>query len=140
MNDMAGSIKGKRVVQILEEVITERGYLKALRNVNDSLPKKVIRSKTRVWSLLTLFKIEKIAMKKSRFTEEKVTLALRQVEGGTAVEDACRSLEIFQATFYIWKKKYGDLGASEVHCLRQLEDENVRLKRLVADLILDKNI
>jgi putative transposase len=47
--------------------------------------------------------------------------ALRQVEGGAAVEDVCRSLGIFQATFYIWQKKYGDLDASEVHCLRQLK-------------------
>jgi len=52
----------------------------------------------------------------------------------------CRSLGISQATFYIWKKKYGELGASEVRRLRQLEDENARLKRLVADLTLDKNI
>ncbi len=79
-------------------------------------------------------------MKKSRFTEEQVTFALRQAEGGTAVEDFCRSLGISQATFYIWKKKYGELSASEVRRLRQLEDENARLKRLVADLTLDKNI
>ena len=79
-------------------------------------------------------------MKKSRFTEEQVTYALRQAKSGTAVEDVCRSLGISQATFYIWKKKYGELGASEVRRLRQLEDENARLKRLVADLTLDKNI
>jgi len=90
--------------------------------------------------LLTPLIMEKIAMKKSRFTEEQVTYALRQAEGGTAVEDVCRSLGISQATFYIWKKKYGELGASEVRRLRQLEDENARLKRLVADLTLDKNI
>lgn len=54
--------------------------------------------------------MEKIAMKKSRFTEEQVSYALRQAEGGTAVEDICRSLGISQATFYIWKKKYGELG------------------------------
>jgi putative transposase len=79
-------------------------------------------------------------MKKSRFTEEQITYGLRQAEGGTAVEDVCRSLGISQATFYIWKKKYGELGASEVRRLRQLEDENARLKRLVADLTLDKHI
>ena len=79
-------------------------------------------------------------MKKSRFTEEQVTYALRQAEGGTAVEDVCRSIGISQATFYIWKKKYGDLGASEVRRLRQLKEENLRLKRLVADLTLDKSI
>ena len=79
-------------------------------------------------------------MKRSKFTEEQVTYVLRQAESGTAVEDVCRSIGISQATFYIWKKKYGDLGASEVRRLRQLEEENLRLKRLVADLTLDKSI
>jgi putative transposase len=54
--------------------------------------------------------------------------------------DVCRGLGISEATFYIWKKKYSDLGASEVRRLRQLEEENARLKRVVADLTLDKNI
>jgi putative transposase len=63
-------------------------------------------------------------MKKSRFTEVQVAYALRQAEAGTAVTDVCRSLGISEATFYIWKKKYGDLGASEVRRLRQLEEEN----------------
>ena len=59
---------------------------------------------------------------------------------GTPVADVCRQLRVSEATFYIWKKKYGDLGASEVRRLRQLEEENSRLKRVVADLTLDKNI
>ncbi|SEO19507.1 putative transposase [Nitrosospira multiformis] len=75
-------------------------------------------------------------MKRSRFTEVQVAYALRQAEAGTAVTDVCRSLSISEATFYIWKKKYGDLGASEVRRLRQLEEENARLKRVVADLTL----
>ena len=79
-------------------------------------------------------------MKRSKFTEKQVTYVLRQAESGAAVEDVCRSIGISQATFYIWKKKYGDLGASEVRRLRQLEEENLRLKRLVADLTLDKSI
>ena len=79
-------------------------------------------------------------MKRSRFTEVQVAYALRQAEAGTAVTDVCRSLGISEATFYIWEKKYGDLGASEVRRLRQLEEENARLKRVVADLTLDKNI
>ena len=79
-------------------------------------------------------------MKRSKFTEEQVAYVLRQAESGTAVEDICRSMGISQATFYIWKKKYGELGASEVRRLRQLEEENLRLKRLVADLTLDKSI
>lgn len=79
-------------------------------------------------------------MKRSRFTEVQVAYALRQAEAGTPVMDVCRSLGISEVTFYIWKKKYGELGASEVRRLRQLEEENARLKRVVADLTLDKNI
>ena len=79
-------------------------------------------------------------MKRSRFTEVQVAYALRQAEAGTPVMDVCRGLGISEATFYIWKKKYGELGASEVRRLRQLEEENARLKRVVADLMLDKNI
>lgn len=79
-------------------------------------------------------------MKKSKFTEEQIAYVLRQAEAGTPVEDVCRGMGVSIATFYIWKKKYGELGASEVRRLRQLEDENARLKRLVADLTLDKNI
>jgi putative transposase len=59
-------------------------------------------------------------MKRSKFTEEQVAHVLRQAESGTAFEDICRSMGISQATFYIWKKKYGELGASEVRRLRQL--------------------
>ena len=79
-------------------------------------------------------------MKRSKFTEEQVSYALRQAEGGTPVADVCRQLGVSEATFYIWKKKYAHLGASELRRLRQLEGENARLKRLVADLTLDKHI
>jgi putative transposase len=79
-------------------------------------------------------------MKNSRFTEEQVIHPLRQAEGGTAIEDVCRSLGISRSTFNIWKKKYVELCVSEVGRLRQLEDENARLKRLVADPTLNKNI
>jgi putative transposase len=79
-------------------------------------------------------------MKRSRFTEVQVAYALRQAEAGMPAIDVCRSPGISGATFYIRKKKYGDLGASEVGRLRQLEEENARLKRVVADLTLDKNI
>ena len=79
-------------------------------------------------------------MKRSKFTEEQVAYVLRQAASGTAVEDIWRNMGISQATFYIWKKKYGELGASGVRRLRQLEEENLRLKRLVADLTLDKSI
>jgi putative transposase len=79
-------------------------------------------------------------MKKTRFTEEQITYALRQVESGTPPADVCRQLGCSEASFYLWKKRYGSLGMTEVKELRQLRDENARLKRLVADLTLDKNI
>jgi len=79
-------------------------------------------------------------MKRSRFTEEQITYALRQVEAGTPPADMCRQLGCSEASFYVWKKRYGNLGMTEVKELRQLRDENTRLKRLVADLTLDKHI
>lgn len=79
-------------------------------------------------------------MKRSKFTEEQVTFALRQVESGTPVGDVCRQIGVSEATFYVWKKKFAHLGVSELRRLRQLEEENTRLKRLVADLTLDTHI
>ena len=79
-------------------------------------------------------------MKRSKVSEEQVAYALRQAESGTPVIDVCRQLGVSEATFYIWKKKYAHLGVSEMRRLRQLEEENGRLKRLVADLTLDKQI
>jgi putative transposase len=79
-------------------------------------------------------------MRKSKFTEEQVALALRQAEAGTPVEEICRKLGITEATFYRWKRKFGGLGVPELRELRQLRDENRRLKGLVADLSLDKEI
>ena len=79
-------------------------------------------------------------MKKSRFTEEQIAYALRQVESGTPPADVCRQIGVSEATFYIWKKKYAHLGVSEVRKLPSLEDENARLRRLVADLTLDKHM
>jgi len=79
-------------------------------------------------------------MKRSRFSEEQIVYAIRQAEGGTPVGDLCRQLGVSDATFYAWKKKYAHLGVSELRRLRQLEEENSRLKRLVADLSLDKHM
>jgi putative transposase len=79
-------------------------------------------------------------MRTSRFTVEQIALALRQAEAGTPVGEICRKLEVAEATFYRWKRKFGDLGVSELRELRQLRDENRRLKGVVADLTLDKQI
>ena len=77
-------------------------------------------------------------MKKSRYTEEQIAFALKQNELGTSVAEICRKLGISEATFYKWKQKYAGLGPSELKRLKQLEEENSKLKRLVADLSLDK--
>jgi putative transposase len=79
-------------------------------------------------------------MKRSKFSEEQVVYAIRQADAGTPVGDLCRQLGVSEATFYAWKKKYAHLGVSELRRLRQVEEENSRLKRLVADLSLDKHM
>ena len=79
-------------------------------------------------------------MKKSRFSEEQIAYALRLADSGTAVVDVCRQIGVSEATYYTWKKKYADLGVTELRRLKMLEDENSRLKRIVADLTLDKQI
>jgi len=79
-------------------------------------------------------------MKTTKFTEEQIAFALRQAETGTKVAEVCLKMGISDATFYNWKKKYGGLGVSEVRRLKQLEEENRQLKKLVADLSLDKQM
>lgn len=79
-------------------------------------------------------------MRKSRFTEEQIAMAVRQREAGTPVEEICRKLGVSEATFFRWKKRYGGLGVPEVRELRALRDEDQKLKRLVGDLSLDESI
>jgi putative transposase len=78
------------------------------------------------------------AVKKSRFTDEQIAYALKQQELGTPVDEVCRKMGIAQATFFNWKKRYAGLSTSELRRLKQLEEENAKLKKLVADLSLDK--
>lgn len=77
-------------------------------------------------------------MKKSRYTEEQIAYALKQAELGTPEAEVCRKMGISDATFYNWRTKYGGLSPSELRRMKQLEEENAKLKRLVADLSLDK--
>ena len=79
-------------------------------------------------------------MKKSRFSEQQIAFVLRQAEEGTAVAEVCRKAGVSEASFYNWRKKYGGLMPSEMKRLKQLEEENQRLKKLVADLSLDKEM
>jgi putative transposase len=77
---------------------------------------------------------------KKRFTEAQIAFALRQAAGGTPVSEITRKMGITDVTFYRWRKLYANLGIAEIRRLKQLEEENHRLKRLVADLTLDKQM
>lgn len=79
-------------------------------------------------------------MKKSRYSEEQIATALRQVEAGAPIPEVTRSLGVSEATYYHWRKKYGPMAVGEIRRLRQLEEENRQLKQLVADLTLEKVI
>jgi len=79
-------------------------------------------------------------MRKSRFSEQQIAFILRQAEEGTTVEEVCRKAGISVQTYYRWRSKYGGLMPSEMKRLKQLEEENGRLRKLVADLSLDKEM
>ena len=79
-------------------------------------------------------------MKSSKFSEEQIAFALKQAETGTQVMEVIRKMGITEQTFYRWKKKYGGMMPSDLRKLRQLEEENRQLKKLVADLSLDKQM
>lgn len=77
-------------------------------------------------------------MERTKFSEAQIAFVLKQAEDGTSVGEVCRKAGISEATFYNWRKKYAGLMPSEIKRLRQLEEENAKLKRLMADLSLDK--
>ena len=83
---------------------------------------------------------EDTKMPRKGHTEEQILQALRQAEGGEKVTEICRKLGISEQTFYTWKRKYAGMGLSELRELRQLRDENGKLKKLVADLSLDRHM
>lgn len=76
-------------------------------------------------------------MRKSKFSEFQIVSTIKQVEGGRQVKDVCRELGISEATYYAWKSKYGGMEASDIRRLKELEEENARLKRMYADLALE---
>ena len=78
-------------------------------------------------------------MKRKRYSDEQIAFALRQAESGKAVAEICRKLEVSEQTFYRWKKQYAGIGTVEIRRLKQLEEENAKLKRLVADLSLGQD-
>jgi putative transposase len=77
-------------------------------------------------------------MKKPRYTDQQIAQVLRQAEQGTAVAELCRKLGVSETTFYHWKKKFAGMGVAELRRVKQLAEENRRLKQVVADLTLDK--
>ena len=77
---------------------------------------------------------------KKRFTDQQIAYALREAESGVSVMEICRKMGISDATFYNWRKKFGSMGVAEIRRLKALEEENRQLKRLVADLSLDKHM
>ncbi len=79
-------------------------------------------------------------MRKSRYTEQQIAYALQQAEHGAPVKDVIWKMGITEQTFYRWKRKYAGLGSSELRRLKQLEEENRKLKQMVADLSLDKHM
>jgi len=76
-------------------------------------------------------------MKRSRFSENQIITMLKAVEAGRSVKDVCRENEVSEATYYKWKTKYGGMQASDIKRLRELEEENRRLKQISADLLLE---
>lgn len=79
-------------------------------------------------------------MKQRRYSNEQIVYALKRVEGGQKASEVCRQMGVSEASFYQWKKKFSGMGVSELAKLRQLQEENNQLKKLVADLSLDKHI
>ena len=79
-------------------------------------------------------------MRKTAFTEEQIAYSLRQAEAGTPIVEVCRKLGVSEQTFYRWKRRFAGMGVAELRRLRLVEDENRKLKQLVADLTLDKHM
>ena len=106
--------------------------------MDDLHPKNWSDQKVRDFDIIDELKGEK--MKTSRFTEQQIAFALKQAETGTPVKEVIRKMGISEQTFYRWKKKYSGLMPSDLKKLKQLEEENRQLKKLVADLSLDKQM
>jgi len=130
-----------RIVRKLQELSQNQlSQLTGIPQATDVPPGISRQFRTGVRCLRRLLETKEKRMKKTRYTEEQIVYALRQADSGPVVSDICRQMGISEATFYVWKKKYAHLGVGELRKLKQLEDENTRLKRLVADLTLDRHI
>ena len=93
-----------------------------------------------VWNWSFLLKFKTVNMKKTRFTETQIVSILKQQEAGRSTKEICREHSISEATFYNWKSKYGGMEASDVKRMKDLEEENARLKRMYANLAMDNEI
>jgi putative transposase len=108
---------------------------------NDPKPKNEAKLKLRIFLCDGSLEVERrTGMGKGGHSEEEILRVLREAESGDTVMDVCRKHGISQQTYYLWKKKYAGLGLNELRELRQLREENAKLKRLVADLSLDRHV
>lgn len=119
-------------MRVLDNIISDRGSCSA--------PSKLDRLELEFSANLPRLGQELKTMKASKFTEAQKAFILKQGEEGTSVAEICRKAGIGQSTYFAWKKKYGGLLPDEMRRLKQLEDENARLKRIVADLTLDRQM
>ena len=106
--------------------------------LSDLLPKNLVQRKSSESCKIEKRKDQVRQMKKGNYTEEQIAFALQQAEHGMPVAEVCRKLGVTEQSFYRWKKKYGGMLPSDMKKLKQLEEENAKLKKLVADLSLDK--
>jgi putative transposase len=138
-NDLSGHSRLQQMSSNLNEFLLQRCPMFLPHTILTHLPKIWTTWKVRIGQFQNS-PSRRIQEMKKNFTNEQITATLKLVESGTSVADACRKLGITEQTFYRWKPKFGGMGIAELQRMRQLENENKRLKALVADLTLDKHM